>query len=302
MTHQPELRRGVAFAVLAYGAWGIIPLFWRLLDGVPPVELLAFRVVFSLAFISTFLVLTRSFGPVLSALRDPKTRLLLALSSVLIGINWGVFIASIQLHRLSDASLGYFLNPLCNVALGVIVLKERLRPLQTAAVALASVAVILLVVLGGGLPWIALVLAGTFAIYGLVRKTVVVGATVGLLVETLILSPFALVYLAWLGPAGSQAVSAGSSTFLLAAASGPVTALPLVWFSRGARALPLSTLGLTQYLAPTGQFLIAVFLFGESMPSLKWVAFGLIWLGLAMFSFDLVRHARQSSSDAGERR
>jgi len=286
------LRRGVAFALLAYGSWGIIPLYWRLLDAVPPTEILAYRVVCSLGFIAVFLAATRSLPEVLRAVREPRTLRLLVISSILIGINWGVFIAAIQLHRLSDASLGYFMNPLASVLLGVLVLKEKLRPLQRIAVALAALSVLLLLVLGGGVPWIALVLAASFALYGLVRKTVPVGATVGLMVETLALFPLALGYLVYLGRSGSHALSGGTTLVVLAALSGPITAIPLIWFSRAARALPLSTLGLTQYVAPTGQFLVAVLLFGEAMPRLKWGAFGVIWIALVLFSIDLVRSQR----------
>jgi chloramphenicol-sensitive protein RarD len=168
-----------------------------------------------------------------------------------------------------------------------------LRPLQRVAVLLAGLALVLLVVLGGGVPWIAIVLAASFAFYGLVRKTVAVGATAGLMVETLALFPIALGYLLWLGRSESHALSGGPILALLAAASGPITAIPLIWFSRAARALPLSTLGLTQYVAPTGQFLVAVLLFGEAMPRLKWAAFAVIWVALVLFSIDLAAQRRQ---------
>jgi chloramphenicol-sensitive protein RarD len=284
----PKLEEGIGFALLAYGAWGVIPLYWRLLQGVPPIEILAYRVLFSLVFIAIFLGTTRSLPDVVRALKDRRALKLLALSSVLIGSNWGLFIGSIQLNRLSEASLGYFLNPLLNVALGVFVLKEQLRPLQKIAVALATIAVVGLIVLGHGVPWIALCLAGSFAIYGLVRKNVAVGATVGLMVETLVLVPIAIIYLFVLGT-HSAAIQGGTTTIALAALSGPMTALPLIWFARAARILPFSTLGLTQYLAPTGQFLIAVLVFDEAMPTPKWVAFALIWAALGLFSFDLAR-------------
>lgn len=291
-----RLREGVGFAVLAYSAWGVIPLYWRLLGDMPPVEVLAYRVVFSLVSIAIFLAVQRSWPEVKAALKNPRNLRLLGLSSLLIGANWGIFIASIQMNRLTEASLGYFLNPLLNVALGVFVLGERLRTMQAVAVGLASIAVLMMIVLGGGLPWIALCLAASFAIYGLVRKKVVVGATVGLMVETLVLAPVALIYLGALGISGSHAISGGFGSLLLAALSGPVTALPLIWFARAARTLPFSTLGLTQYLAPTGQFLIAVFVFHEQMPPEKWVAFGLIWVALALFSFDLVYAASQKEA------
>ncbi|MFO0722785.1 MAG: EamA family transporter RarD [Myxococcota bacterium] len=283
----PKLRQGLGFALLAYGAWGVIPLYWRMVGSIPPPELLAYRVVFSLACIALFLAIQRSLPEVSAALKNRRTLLLLTVSSLLIGGNWGIFIASIEMNRLSEASLGYFLTPLLNVALAVLVLKERLRPLQTTAVALAAAGVLVLVVLGGGLPWVALCLATSFAIYGLVRRTVVVGATAGLMIETLVLTPIAAAYLWYLGR-GSTAWTAGPATLALASLSGPLTALPLIWFSRAARALPFSVLGLTQYLSPTGQFLIAVLLFHEEMPAEKWVAFALIWLALGLFTVDLV--------------
>lgn len=286
-------RSGVISALLAYGAWGIIPLYWRLLGEVPPVELLAFRVVCSVGFVAAYLALTGAWPQLKRTLTDPRQLRLLFLSGLLIGANWGIFIAAIQWHRLADASLGYFLNPLLNVALGVLVLKETLRPLQKWAVALASVAMAMMILFGGGLPLIALFLAGSFAIYGLVRKSVPVPATVGLMVETLLLLPIALGYLLWLGPESSAVYGAGPLRWFLAALSGPVTALPLAWFAVAARSLPLSTLGLTQYLAPTGQFLLAVLAFGETMPPFKWAAFALIWVALALFSYDLLRTQRR---------
>lgn len=282
-------RQGLGSALLAYGAWGVIPIYWRQLSGVPPVEVLAFRVICSVVFVGAYLAITGAGEPLLAVLRDPRKLRLLGLSGLLIGANWGLFIAAIQWHRLADASLGYFLNPLLNVALGVLVLKESLRPLQRWAVALAALAMAVLVVVGGGLPFLALFLATSFAIYGLVRKTVPVQATVGLMVETTLLLPIAVAYLAWLGPSGSAVYAGGPGLMVWAALSGPITALPLVWFARAARTLPLSTLGLTQYLAPTGQFLLAVLVFDEVMPPVKWGAFSLIWIALGLFSWDLYR-------------
>jgi len=291
LTSRPVVkdRSGLAFALGAYGAWGVIPLYWRLLSALSPVEILAHRVAWSLVFVGAAVLAMGDRDSLRAALRDRRTRALLGASSLLIGVNWVVFIASIQMHRLSEASLGYFINPLVNVALGVAVFRERLRPGQGASIASALVGVVILVAFNGSFPWIALALASTFAAYGLIRKLAPVPSAVGLLVETLVLSPLALTYLGHLASSHSGAFALGPSTLALLSLSGPLTALPLVWFARAARALPLSTLGIVQYVAPTLQFLIAVFVLGEPMPAARWAAFGFIWLALVIFSVDLVR-------------
>lgn len=291
-------RQGLAFAFLAFGAWGIIPLYWHLLGSLSPLVILACRVVFSAFFVGGLLAAVEGFGQLREALRVPRTRWMLLLSSLLIGGNWFVFIGAIQWKRLSDASLGYFINPLMSVALGVFVLGERLRPLVRASVVLAGIAVVLLVAIGREVPWIALVLSTSFAIYGLVRKTVPVNATAGLFAESIALFPVAAVYLGiQIGTAGLPSHDAFVLT--LAALSGPVTALPLVWFSRAARNLPLTVLGLTQYIAPTLQFAIAVFVFDEPMPTAKWASFSLIWLALVLFSVDLFRQTAEARRARG---
>lgn len=286
---RPPQATGLAFALAAYGAWGVIPLYWRLLAALSPLEILAFRVVWSLGFLAAAVLSMGARDELMRALRDRRTRGMLSASSVLIGVNWVVFIASIQMHRLSEASLGYFINPLVNVALGVALFRERVRPAQGVSIALALAGVAILVVVNGTFPWIALMLASTFAAYGLLRKVAPVPATVGLLVETMVLAPFALAYVAWLARSHAGVFSLDAKTLALAAASGPVTALPLVWFARAARSLPFSTLGIVQFVSPTLQFLIAVFVFGEPMPTAKWAAFGFIWAALAVFCAELVR-------------
>lgn len=289
---RPTAPTGLLFALAAYGAWGVIPLYWRLLTAVSPVEILAHRVAWSLAFVTALVFALGARDDLLRALRDRRTRAMLAASSVLIGVNWVAFIASIQLNRLSEASLGYFINPLVNVALGVVVFRERLRLAQKVSIAFALAGVVILVASSSAFPWIALILASTFATYGLLRKLAAVPATVGLLVETLVLAPFAVAYLAHRAAHHQGAFALGAGTLALLAASGPVTALPLVWFARAARALPLATLGIVQYVAPTLQFLIAVFAFGEPMPAARWAAFGCIWAALGLFSVDFVRASR----------
>ncbi len=283
---------GLLFALAAYASWGVNPLYWRLLTGVSPVEILAHRVAWSLGLVTAMVFALGGRDDLLRALRDRRTRAMLAASSVLIGINWVAYIAAIQTNRLSESSLGYFINPLVNVALGVAVFRERLRPAQRVSIGLALVGVAILVASSAVFPWIALVLASTFATYGLLRKLAAVPSAVGLLVETLVLAPLALVYLGRLAASHEGAFALGPGTLALLALSGPVTALPLVWFARAARSLPMSTLGIVQYVSPTLQFLLAVFVFGEPMPAARWAAFGFIWLALGLFSVDFVRASR----------
>jgi chloramphenicol-sensitive protein RarD len=285
-----ESRRGLVFGIAAYGLWGIIPLFWKLLAHVPPVEILAHRALWGLgAFV--LLALIAGLGPgVRAALADRRTAGVMALSGALIAVNWGVFVAAVAGDRLLDASLGYFINPLVSVALGMLVLGERLRRLQWLAIALAGAGVAVLTWQAGRVPWVALILAVTFGLYGLVRKTARVDSLVGSTVETALLAPVAagyLAYLAWRG--GGELGHGGLGTQLLLVTTGIVTAVPLLLFTMSARRLPLSTVGFLQYLAPTGQFLLAVLAFGEPFSPGTLAAFVLIWIGLAAFSLDLYR-------------
>lgn len=289
----PADRRGLAYGVVAYLLWGIVPLFWKLLDDVPPAEVLAHRAVWGLA---VFALLARATGhgaALRAAARDRRTIAAMALSGVLVAINWGTFVGAVATGHLLDASLGYFMNPLTSVALGTIALRERLRALQWLAIGLAAAGVCLIAWRAGRLPWISLLLAGSWGLYGLVRKVVRVEALVGSTIETALLAPLGAAYLVYLAASGGGALGrAPVGTQALLAATGLVTAGPLLLFTSAARRLPLSTVGFLQYLAPTGQFLIAVAAFGEPLAEGKLAAFGLIWLGLAAFSIDLWRSAR----------
>ena len=285
-----ERRRGLVYGVAAYGLWGIVPLFWKLLAGVDPVEVLAHRAVWGL-FAFGALVWLASAGPRLrAALRDRRTLAVMAVSSALLAVNWGVFVGAVSSGHLLEASLGYFINPLVSVALGMIVLGERLRRLQWLAIACAVAGVVLLTWRAGRVPWISFVLAASFGGYGLVRKLARVDSLVGSTIETILMFPLAAVYLAVLAARGGGALGhAELSVSLLLVATGAVTAGPLLLFTSAARRLPLSTVGFLQYLAPTGQFLIAVLAFHEAFAPDKLVAFGLIWTGLIVFSIDLWR-------------
>jgi chloramphenicol-sensitive protein RarD len=273
--------------VLAYGLWGLVAAYWKLLKHVGPVELISHRAVWGLF---TFVAIVFAFGqgPALrSALRDARLVGVMFVSAALLGINWGIFVwATINGHLL-DASLGYFINPLVSIALGTLVLRERLRRLQWIAIALATIGVALLTWRLGHVPWISLLLAVTFGLYGLVRKTARVEALVGSAIETILMAPVAAVYLATLH--GGVLVHTDATTIVLLVGTGVITAVPLVLFTSAARALPLSTVGFLQYLAPTGQFLLAVLAYGEPLARDRLLAFVWIWAGLAVFSIDLAR-------------
>jgi chloramphenicol-sensitive protein RarD len=290
VTPRDETRRGLAFGVAAYAFWGIVPLYWRLLRGVDPVEILAHRAVWGLGAFILIAVLLRALPEVRAALADRRAVGALAVSSALLAVNWGVFIYAVSIDHVLHASLGYFINPLVSVVLGMVVLGERLRRMQWLAVTLAAAGVVQVAAHAGGLPWIALVLASTFGLYGLLRKVAPVPALAGSLIETALLAPIGALYLLFLAGTDRGAlghVDAGTHVLLLI--TGAVTALPLVWFTAAARRLPLSTIGFLQYLAPTGQFLSAVLVFREPFASRDLAAFSCIWAALVVFSIDLWR-------------
>lgn len=288
-----EQRTGLLLGIAAYTAWGVVPLYWRELQGIDPVEILACRALFgSITFVALAAIMGQ-LGLVRITLRDRRTLAILVVASALLAFNWGLFIHATLGGHLLEASLGYFINPLISVALGVIFLRERLRRLQLIAIVLAAAGVTWLA-LGAGPPWISLALASSFGVYGLLRKTAPVAALAGSTIETALMLPIAIAYLAWIAgdPARGDFAHADLRVHLLLAATGLVTALPLLWFTAAARRLPLATVGFLQYLAPTGQFLTAVLVFGEPLATRKLAAFGFIWVALAVFSVDLVRVAR----------
>ncbi len=286
-----ERTRGLAYALAAYLAWGMLPLYFKALSGVPPVEILAHRVVWSVVLLAVLLAVRGG----LPAFRAPfrRERLpLLALTTVLIATNWLVYIWAVQAGRILEASLGYFVNPLVNVLLGVAFLGETLSPRQRDAVLVAGLGVLVLVVRAGTFPWIALVLATSFGFYGLLRKRAATDALGGLFAETALLAPAALGLLAFQASAGRGAFGSSTGVTLLLAAAGAITALPLVWFTLGVHRLRLSTMGLVQYVAPSGQFLLAVLLYREPFGPAHAVAFACIWSSLAIYSWDAFSRAR----------
>ena len=291
-------RAGLLFGLGAYLAWGFIPAYFKLLTHVPPLTILAHRIVWSVAFLALLLTFQRKWGEVRGALRTRRTMLALLCSTALIAVNWYVFIWAIDHGQLLQASLGYFINPLVNVLLGVVVLRERLTRGQLAGLALATAGVVVMTVGAGGLPWIALSLAISFALYGLLRKTAPVAPLAGLSIETAILFPAAFLLATGLLPlpGGHDADGGGLSgrTLAMLSAAGVITAVPLLWFAAAARRLRLSALGFLQYLAPTCQFLLAVFAYDEPFSTRQLVAFALIWTALLAYTLESVLRLRSA--------
>ena len=276
---------GLIFAFLAFGIWGLFPLYLRQLASVPPLELVAHRSAWSLVFLLGVLALLRRWAWLGGLRGQPRQWLLFAGSALLLSVNWLVYVYAVTAGQVLHASLGYFINPLVSVLLGVLVLRERLLPAQWLAVALAAAGVLWLTLQGGRVPWVALMLAVSFAIYGLMRKTGSLGALEGLTLETLLLAPLVLPLLVWftLQPGGAMARGDWALNGWLWL-SGPLTALPLLFFAAAARRLPLATVGLVQYLSPTLHFLLGVQVFGEPMQPARLAGFVLIWAGLAVYS------------------
>lgn len=292
--HPRERARGLAAALGAYLCWGLLPLYFKALQGVPALEILAHRVVWSVLLLGGLLAWRRDLGAFRASFRGEKLPLL-AVTTALIATNWLVYIWAVNTGRILEASLGYYVNPLVNVLLGVLFLGERLGGRQRAAVLVAAAGVLVLVVQAGRLPWIALVLAISFGFYGLLRKRAGVPAVGGLLAETALLAPAALLFLGTRAAGGEGTFGSGLGRSLLLVAAGPITALPLVWFTVGVQRLRLSTMGVIQYIAPTGQFLLAVALYREPFGRAHAVAFACIWTSLAIYSWDAVARSRAAA-------
>lgn len=282
-----EARVGVLYALASYLWWGFVPLYFYLVRAVPPVEVLAHRIVWSVVFLGVILVWQRRLGEVRAALKDRRTAGLLAIGALVIAINWLVFIYSVATEQVLQSSLGYYMNPLVNILLGMTVLGERLGRWQWVSVGLAFTGVAISAIGGEGFPWIALTLAFSFSFYGLIRKLIRVGPMVGLLVETMMLLPIAVGLIGWAMSAREVTFSAGM--YGLLALAGIVTAMPLIWFAAAAKRLTLATVGFMQYIAPSVQFIVALAFMGESIDERRLVSFAFIWLALAVFSVDSYR-------------
>jgi chloramphenicol-sensitive protein RarD len=286
-------RQGVLYGLAAYGLWGVVPVYFKAIATVPPAEVLAQRIVWSVAFLVLILTAFGRWAEVRDGLRSRPVLLRLLATTVLIALNWFAYIYGVSTGQIVQASLGYFVTPLVNVLFGLVFFRERLRPWQWAAVTLAAVGVVYLVARAGGVPWIALTLALSFGLYGLLRKQVPLDGLVCLAVETFLLLPAALGYLGWLWAEGRLALGSGErSRDWLLLASGVVTTVPLVCFGQAARRLRLTTLGFLQYLSPSLQLGLAVLVFGEGFGPTQAVSFGLIWAALALYSADALRAYR----------
>ncbi|MGW8667000.1 EamA family transporter RarD [Streptomyces niveus] len=299
MKSDGEQRAGLLYGIGAYGMWGLVPLFWPLLKPSGAVEILAHRMVWSLAVVVIALLVVRRWAWIRELLAQPRKLGLLVVAAVTISVNWGLYIWSVNTGHVVEASLGYFINPLVTIAIGVLLLKERLRPAQWAAVGVGLLAVLVLAIGYGQPPWISLTLAFSFATYGLVKKKVNIGGLESLAAETVILFVPALGYLLWLGASGDATFGPeGVGHGALLAATGVVTAVPLVCFGAAAIRVPLSTLGLLQYLAPVFQFLLGILYFHEAMPAERWAGFALVWAALTILTWDALRTARRNRATA----
>ena len=296
------MRSGIWFGVGAYGLWGAFPLYFELLEPAGPLEVLAQRIAWSVVVVVCLLAATRRLGALRAVAADRRALRLLAAAAVLIACNWGVYIYAVHADRVLEAALGYFITPLVSVAFGMLVFGERLRRSQAVALAFGTAAVVLLTVAYGGFPWISLVLALTFGSYGLLKKLAGVGAAEGLAVETLLLVLPALAYLAALASTGGLTFAAhGAGHAALLAASGPITALPLLLFAACVSRSPLSMVGLLQYITPSLQFLIGWLADGEALPVARCIGFGFVWVAVCVLGWDGVRAARRERAPAAPR-
>ncbi|MBB3963833.1 EamA family transporter RarD [Rhizobium metallidurans] len=286
--------RGFAFALTAYLLWGFLPIYMKAVAHISPAEVIAHRIVWSLPLAGIVLIVLGRTQDIRIALRSPRMLAMAALTAALITVNWGTYVWAIGAGYSLDAALGYFINPLFSIFLGAVVLKEKLRPAQIGAIALAGIAVVVLTVDGGGIPWISLTLTITWGLYALFRKTLPLGPNQGFFLEVLILSIPAFFYILYLelGTGTGHFYRTGWTDTALLLGCGLITAVPLMIYANGAKLLKLSTIGIMQYIAPTMIFLIAVFLFKEPLGTARMIAFPLIWAGLVLYSWSMLRGSR----------
>jgi len=283
---------GLLFGVSAYSLWGAFPLYWPLLEPANPLEIVSHRAVWTLVFCFIVLAATKALKSTLVTLKSPTVAVKLFLSSLLISINWLVYIWATNNEHVVEASLGYYINPLIIIGFGVIFLKEKMRPLQWAAVSIATIGVLVLTFDYGRLPWIALALALSWGSYGLIKKQLGLGALEGLAIETFISSFFYLAYLIYIGNQGTGQFGHSWGLTALLISAGAVTAIPLLLFNGSTNRLPFTTIGLLQYITPTLQFSIGVWVLNEDMPTARWIGFLIIWAALVTLAIDLIRSSR----------
>jgi chloramphenicol-sensitive protein RarD len=283
---------GLLFGISAYSLWGAFPLYWPLLEPANPIEIVSHRAVWTLVFCFIVLAVTKALKSTLATLKQPKIAARLFLTSLLISINWLVYIWATNNGHVVEASLGYYINPLIIIGFGVLLLKEKMRPLQWAAVAIASLGVLVLTIDNGRLPYIALALAFSWGTYGLIKKQLGLGALEGLAIETFISAFFYLAYLIYIGNQGTGQFGHSWGLTILLISAGAVTAIPLLLFNGSTNRLPFTTLGLLQYITPTLQFSVGVWVRHEEMPTARWIGFLIIWVALTTLALDLIKSSR----------
>ncbi|MEM7067811.1 MAG: EamA family transporter RarD [Pseudomonadota bacterium] len=298
----PNARSGFLFAFSAYFIWGLLPLFWKLTEHLDPVEVTVHRALWSFPVAAIACWVLGRTGDIVPTLKSPKRMAVLFICSCLISTNWGVFIWAITVERTLETALAYYINPLLTVLLGALVLGDRFNRLQLMAILIAAAAVLMLTIVGGQFPWLSLFLAGTFAIYGLLRKTVDVGPTQGFLVEVLLIAPLAFAYAVWLQLSGEGMFFSGQLNWILFVLAGPATAIPLILYAFGAKNLRLSTIGLMQFMVPTMLFLISIFVFGEPLKEIQLYAFVLIWIALAIYAWSIISGEHKDKDHSHEKR
>lgn len=294
--HNSSPKNGVLYAFAAYTAWGLLPVYWKALQSVPSREILAHRILWSFVFVSLLLLFKKQWGSAKIVLRDKSKLFGLVLSSVLITSNWYIYIWAVNNNQVVEASLGYYINPLLTVLLGIIVLRERMDKWQIISLLLAAAGVVILTLEYGKIPWISLSLATTFALYGLAKRLVQVDSSLGLVLETAVVVPIALIYLSGVQASGAGVIgNSGNPTLLLLLGTGIVTAIPLLWFAQAAKMVPFATIGFIQYVSPSLSLLLGVFLYHEEFTSAHALSFGIIWIALAVYSISRVVVARRNN-------
>lgn len=288
-------RAGFFFALSAYILWGFMALYWKTTEHIDPIEVTVHRALWSLPTAAIVLFALGRTNDIIPTLKSPRKVGILFFTSVLITFNWGVFIWAVTVERTLEAAFAYYVNPLLTIFLGYIILGERFSRLRFIAILIAAVAVCYLTYANGQLPFLSIALAGSFAIYGLIRKTVDVGPAQGFFVEVLLISPFALGYFLWLESLGHGMFFSGANNWLLLILAGPATAAPLILYAMGAKRLPLSTIGIMQYIAPSIIFLISIFIFGEELRSELLIAFIMIWTALVLYSWSIFKKEKSNS-------
>ncbi|MDE5424302.1 EamA family transporter RarD [Ancylomarina sp. DW003] len=294
MSERSSTSAGYIYTLQAFLAWGILPIYWKLLNSAPALEILAHRIFWSFVFLFLWLFWSKQRRS-LGLLKQKKTRNSLLLSSLLIGSNWGLYIYAVNSNQIIEASLGYYITPLMNIMLGMIVLKEKLDKLKLSALVIASLSVLYLTFDYGQFPWIAVVLAVSFSVYGLIKKTAGIEAMPALSIETLILTPIAAGFIGYKLIAGTGSLFVGlSSMDILFIMSGVATTLPLYWFAKGAQRIPLSSVGFMQYIGPSIMLIIGIVMYDESFKQEQAIAFGLIWIALVLYTISMIRNTRKN--------